>query len=50
MAVLLVTFGALTSCDQSDTGPQTVDVPHLPSGGDDDEEPIIMGDTTQIDP
>ncbi len=51
VVILLVALG-MSSCDQRDTEPQKVNILDQPfeGGGDDDEEPIILGDTTQINP
>ncbi len=52
LAVLLVTIGVLTSCDNGDTEPHQINIIDQPfeGGGDDDEDPIILGDTIKIDP
>lgn len=49
MLALVVVF---SSCDQTDTEPQNTFILNQLSegGGDDDEDPVILGDTTDIDP
>ena len=50
IAILLMTIGLLASCHNRDTEPQEINILEQPfdGGGDDDEEPIIIGDTTKI--
>ncbi|GAB5526514.1 MAG: hypothetical protein Roseis2KO_43860 [Roseivirga sp.] len=52
LVILLVTIGLLSSCDQRDTEPEQINLLNHPfdSGGDDDDNPIIIGDTTKINP
>ena len=52
VALMLILGIIVSSCEEKDSRPRSTDLWDQPmeGGGDDDDDPIILGDTTQIDP